>query len=208
MTSTISRRYLVFLLDLLLIAGSYVLAYYLHTDFHLQPEMEGLRHTLLIVMVTKGCVFFFSRLYRSMWKYASLHDGLEILKIVSLASVMAPFVMLVLGQQNHFSRTIFLLDWVILLGLMAVSRLVWRVYRETYVMPRFKKGPRTLIVGAGEAGNQLLREITNSPLSNYKVIGFVDDDPHKLGMQHERGQGPGGYHANCRNWRRSCPSRW
>jgi FlaA1/EpsC-like NDP-sugar epimerase len=178
----ISRRYLVFLLDLLLIACSYVLAIALRFDFAMQPEMERLQHTVLIVVVSKGLVFFFSRLYRSMWKYASLADGVEIFKTVTLASVAAPFAMLVFREHEHFSRVIFLIDWIILLCLMMSSRLVWRVYREMYVIPRLHNGPRTLIVGAGEAGYQLLREIRKSPAANYNVIGFVDDDPEKIDM--------------------------
>jgi FlaA1/EpsC-like NDP-sugar epimerase len=93
------------------------------------------------------------------------------------------FSLLFMHEHQYFSRVIFLLDWILLLCLMMSSRLVWRVYREMYVMPRLQIGPRTLIVGAGEAGNQLLREIRKSPLSNFNVIGFVDDDPRKLGMR-------------------------
>jgi FlaA1/EpsC-like NDP-sugar epimerase len=51
-----------------------------------------------------------------------------------------------------------------------------------FVIPRLKSGPRTLIVGAGEAGHQLLQEIRKSPRANYSVVGFVDDDPLKNGM--------------------------
>jgi FlaA1/EpsC-like NDP-sugar epimerase len=118
-----------------------------------------------------------------MWKYASLADGIEIFKTVTLASVVAMFSLLILREHQHFSRVIFLLDWGILLSLTMSSRLVWRVYREMYVIPRRQNGPRTLIVGAGEAGNQLLREIRKSPAANFNVIGFVDDDPGKLGMR-------------------------
>jgi len=181
-TTKISRRYLVFLLDLFLIACSYMLAFALRFDFAIQAEVERLRHTLLIVLLSKGAVFLFSRLYRSMWKYASLTDGIEIFKTVTLASVVAPFTLLIMREYVHFSRIIFLLDWGILLCLMMASRLAWRVYRELYISPRRKDGPRTLIVGAGEAGDQLLREIRKSSTANYNVIGFVDDDPEKTGM--------------------------
>jgi FlaA1/EpsC-like NDP-sugar epimerase len=178
----ISRRYLVFMLDLLLIACSYVLAIALRFDFALQPEMDRIQHTILIIVVCKGATFFFSRLYRSMWKYASLADGVEIFKAVSLSSMASLFGLVVFREHEHFSRVIFMLDWGILLSLMIASRLVWRVYREVYVVPRLRNGPRTLIVGAGEAGSQLLREIRKSPAANYNVLGFVDDDPEKTGM--------------------------
>ncbi len=179
----VSRRYLVFLMDLLLITGAYTLATALRFDFTIMPESERFWHTILIVLVSKGAVFFFSRLYRSMWKYASLSDAVEILKTVTLASLASLVGILLFREQQHFSRVIFLLDWGILLSLLMASRLMWRVYRETYVIPRSNKGPRTLIVGAGEAGDQLLREIRKSRAANFNVIGFVDDDPQKLGMR-------------------------
>jgi FlaA1/EpsC-like NDP-sugar epimerase len=178
----ISRRYLVFLLDLLIIASAYTLAYLFDTDFKISSRPALLTHMLPIVVVSKGAVFLFSRLYRSMWKYASLPDMVEIIKSVSLASVFSLFAILVLREYQYFSRVIFILDWGILLFMMIGSRLLWRVYREMYVIPRMKSGPKTLIVGAGEAGHQLLQEIRKSPRANYNIVGFVDDNPNKMGM--------------------------
>ena len=177
-----SRRYLVFLLDLVLIACAYILAYLFDSDFHLYSRPALLTHILPIVIVSKGAVFLFSRLYRSMWKYASLPDMLEIIKTVSLASVFSLCTILVLREYGYFSRVIFILDWGILLFLVVASRLLWRVYREMYVLPRMKNGPKTLIIGAGEAGFQLLHEIRKSPGANFNVVGFVDDDRQKVDM--------------------------
>jgi FlaA1/EpsC-like NDP-sugar epimerase len=180
--SLVSRRYLVFLLDLLIIAAAYILAYLFESNFYFFASVEMLTHILPIVVVSKGAVFLFSRLYRSMWKYASLPDMLEIIKSVSLASVFSLFAILVVREYQYFSRVVFILDWGILLFLMIASRLLWRVYREMYVLPRMKNGPKSLIIGAGEAGHQLLQEIRKSPKANYNVVGFVDDDPLKNGM--------------------------
>src|ERR1039457_1644995 len=177
-----TRRYLVFLLDLIFIVSAYLLAYLLLFNFKIDRQTDLITKILPIVIVCKVIVFLSSRLYRSMWKYASLPDAFEIFKTVSLSSVMSLVAILMLRQYEHFSRTIFILDWVILLCLMVGSRLTWRVYREIYVIPRMKGGPNTLIVGAGEAGNQLMNEIRKSPKANYNVVGFVDDDPAKAGL--------------------------
>jgi len=176
------RRYFVLLLDLVLCACSYILAVALRFDFKILPEMERIMPALLIVVLSKGVVFYFSRLYRSIWKYASLSDAVEIFKTVTLASLVMLFSMMVMRDFVQFSRAIFLMDWGILLCLMISSRLAWRVFREQYVMPKLHTGPRTLIVGAGDAGYQLLREIRKRCAAIYNVIGFVDDDPDKLGM--------------------------
>lgn len=177
-----TRRFLVFLLDLVFIVSAYLLAYLLIFDFQIDKQPELVTTILPIVVVCKVTVFLCSRLYRSMWKYASLPDAFEICKTVTLASITSLFAILMLRQYQHFSRVIFLLDWGILFGMVTGSRLTWRVYREMYVIPRMKSGPHTLIVGAGEAGNQLLHEIRKSPKANFNVLGFVDDDPSKTGM--------------------------
>lgn len=177
-----SRRFLVFFLDLLLIAGSYLLAYLFDVDFNYSLRSDILVHLLPIVIVSKSAVFICSQLYRSMWKYASLPDMVEIVKTVSLASGFSLCVILMLREYEYFSRVIFILDWGILLFLMIASRLLWRVYRELYLIPAMKSGPKTLIVGAGEAGHQLLQEIRKSPKANYNIVGFIDDDPRKTGM--------------------------
>lgn len=178
-----NRRYLVFLLDILFIVTAYVLAYLLDFDFDLFRKPQYLTNILPILVVCKGGVFYFSRLYRSRWKYASLPDAFEIFKVVSLSSVVTLCAVLALRQYHSFSRVIFLLDWGILLSLVVSSRLSWRVYREMYIMPQKKNGPNTVIIGSGDVAYQLLSEIRKSPSANYKILGFLDDDPDRIGLR-------------------------
>ena len=179
-----SRRYLVYLLDLMFVVTSYILAVLLNFDFWInETTIPYLTHILPILLLCKGTVFFFSRLYRSIWKYASLSDGIEIFKIVTLSSIISLCSILIMREQYYFSRVIFILDWAILFGFMASSRLVWRVYREMYAIPSGKtNSPRTLVVGAGEIGHELMREIRKSPRANYNVVGFVDEDTTRHGL--------------------------
>jgi len=121
--------------------------------------------------------------YNSLWRYASLQDGIEIFKGVTLSSVLAVFVIMFLRQFAPIPRSVFLLDWFLLFALIAASRLIWRIYRESYVITKSCDGPRALIVGAGEAGSLLLKEIRRHPHTTYNVVGFVDDDPDKKGMK-------------------------
>ena len=178
------RRFLVFLLDLVFIAAAYAVAFLLRFDFNLAKIWsEPFLYGFVLVLAVKPLIFLSSNLYRSLWRYASLPDALEIFKTVSIASLASFFGLLFFHQFNYFSRSIFILDWILLFAMLAASRLVWRVYRETCVMPRNAKGPKTLIVGAGKVGNLLLKEIRMQADSDYNVTGFVDDDPEKLGMR-------------------------
>ncbi len=180
------RRLLVFLVDVVFVATAYVLAFLLRFDFNMSRMERDLSFFLpgfAVVLAVKPLVFLSSKLYRSLWRYASLSDAVEIFKAVFIASVVSFGALLFVNRTQPFSRAIIILDWLLLFAMMSASRLVWRAYRETYVMPRRAKGPKTLIVGAGDAGNMLLKEIRKQPVPPYNVAGFVDDDPRKLGMR-------------------------
>ncbi|MBV5337763.1 MAG: polysaccharide biosynthesis protein, partial [Deltaproteobacteria bacterium] len=179
------RRLVVFCLDILLIAVAFTASFLLRFDFKIPVEFLPLfKHGLLVAVIVKPVIFFLSGLYRSLWRYASLQDGVEIAKVVTASSVISGFVLMYLRHFAPYPRSIFILDWFLLLALIASSRLVWRVYRETVIIPHKRSvGQRTLIIGAGEAGSQLLKEIRRQQDSTFSVVGFVDDDPQKAGMK-------------------------
>lgn len=182
----IKRRLFVFVVDFILIALAFFCAFLLRFDFRIPPEFQshfwqGLSVTLVVMPV----VFIVSGFYRNLWRYASLQDGIEIFKVVTASTVISAFVVMYIRHFTPYPRSIFLLDWILLFAMVASSRLVWRVYREAIVMPRLAmSGQRTLIVGAGDAGSLLLKEIRRQVGgSPYEVIGFVDDDSNKIGMR-------------------------
>jgi FlaA1/EpsC-like NDP-sugar epimerase len=179
-----ARRFLVFFLDVVLIATAICLAFLLRCDFQIPPHrMDSFLQGLMVVMVVKPVLFVASGMYRSIWRYASLQDAYEIFKVVTFSSIISACLIIYKNGPFAMPRSIYFLDWFLLFSLVAASRLLWRVYRETRLMPRLHKGRRTLIVGAGAAGNLLLREIRKHPDAAYNVIGFVDDDPEKRGLR-------------------------
>ena len=178
------RRVIVFLSDTFLISLALCLSFLLRFDFTIPSQQQELFwECLLVVMIVKPLVFVVIGFYNSLWRYASIQDAVEILKGVTLSSVLAVSTVFFLRQFTPIPRSIFVLDWVLLFALLAASRLVWRIWRETYVVTKSCEGPLTLIVGAGEAGSLLLKEIRRQPHAAYRVLGFVDDDPEKKGMK-------------------------
>lgn len=178
------RRLMVFAFDIGLIAAAFLFAFLLRFDFTFRPSYhELMKDGLLVVLFVKPLVFLFSGMYRSIWKYASLQDGIEIFKVVTLSTLIASFALVLLDDTRALPRSIYALDWLLLFAMVSMSRLLWRVYRETYLIPHYYTGKRTLIVGAGEAGHLLLKEIRKQKNAPYQVIGFLDDDPSKQGMR-------------------------
>lgn len=179
-----TRRILVFFLDVVLIVAAFALAFLLRFDFQIPADQSStMLQGLLIILAVKSVIFIASGMYRCIWRYASLRDAYEIFKVVTLSSVVSALALLLIKGPFALPRSIYFLDWFLLFSLVAGSRLVWRVYRETKFIPSLHKGKRTLIIGAGEAGNLLLKEIRKEADSPYNVIGFVDDDIEKRGMR-------------------------
>lgn len=183
------RRLLVFAVDVALIAVAYVAAFLLRFDFSIPADQWAIfLKGLWIVLAIKPLVFLVSGLYRNLWRYASLHDAMEIFKVITISTVMAVFTVMYVRHFDSFPRSIFILDWFLLFSLVSASRLVWRIYREMYYLPLKASGAgkKTLIIGAGEAGSMLLKEMRKQHGSEYNIIGFVDDDRQKQGMMLHR----------------------
>jgi FlaA1/EpsC-like NDP-sugar epimerase len=178
-----NRRFIVFFCDVTLVCAALIFSFLLRFDFRIPVEVQAhLWDCLLVVAVLQPLTFAALGFYRSLWSYASLQDAVAILKGVTLASALSVFAVLYMRPFAPVPHSIFILDWFFLFGLICSSRLAWRMYRENFVKPRINMGSRTLIVGAGEAGSRLLKEIHRQAVASYNVIGFVDDDPAKKGM--------------------------
>lgn len=180
----LKRRLLVFIIDIFLIGSAFLFSFLLRFDLRIPPEqLPNLWQGLAVVLIVKPVIFIVSGLYRNLWRYASLQDGVEIAKVVTGSSLISVFSVYYLRNFTPYPRSIFLLDWILLLSLIIASRLLWRIYRETIIIPRLSPpGNRTLIIGAGEAGSMLIKEIRRGS-SAYQVVGFVDDEVQKFGMR-------------------------
>ena len=179
-----ARRVLVFLLDIVLIAAAFIFSFLLRFDFQIPAgQWNTLLQGLAVVMIAKPILFAASGMYRNIWRYASLLDAFQIFKVATFSSMVSAFLLVFMDGPFALPRSIYILDCFLLFAFIAASRLIWRVYRETKVTPSLGKGGKTLIIGAGDAGNLLLKEIRKQGNSAYDVVGFVDDDPGKRGLR-------------------------
>lgn len=120
------------------------------------------------------------KLYKRIWRYISTGDILLIIGIITV-SLFISILCFNIRKGFFLPRTLIALTWFFGLTLIGGSRLLWRLYCEKRV--RFKKGEeRILIVGAGDAGEIISREIIRRPDLG-ELIGFVDDDKEKIGKR-------------------------
>ncbi|MDP9192369.1 MAG: hypothetical protein M3P06_11780 [Acidobacteriota bacterium] len=145
------------------------------------PDFLMMVKTLPIVVALKIGVFLIAGVYRGLWRYTSLSDLLGIGRAAVVASVVTAMVVVLTYRDYGFSRGILLLDLLFVLVLMTATRSAFRVARRLLPTRRAVAGLPILIYGAGDAGELLLREILNNSELGYVPVGFVDDDPKKVG---------------------------
>ena len=175
-----------FALSLLL---SFLLAY--NMRFSRSWLVEQYPILLLFFVVIKLVVFGLFKEYRGWWRYVGISDLIGILR----ASLVSTLIIVVLWYAfisttavrqalkaiTEVGQGIFMADMFATVLLLAGLRMAIRLYYEEFRTE--ERGPlkRFLIVGAGDAGEALLRDIHQRSSAEYEVIGFIDDDPAKQG---------------------------
>ncbi|MCC6452534.1 MAG: hypothetical protein IT171_06550 [Acidobacteria bacterium] len=136
---------------------------------------------LPLVIPIKLAAFLVAGVYRGLWKYTSIRDFVTYAKGVALGSGLSVIAILLLYRFQYYSRTVFVVDALLLLFAVIGSRMMFRLIRSAIPLPKTAESRRILIYGAGDGGEMVLRELRNNPEWNLTPIGFVDDDPHKAG---------------------------
>jgi FlaA1/EpsC-like NDP-sugar epimerase len=138
----------------------------------------------------------YAGLYRKMWQYASVREIYDILEGVTIGGLLVvAFAYVFVYQQgavHPLPRSVYLIAWLLNLLLTGGSRFCLRSFREfrgnsgadgneqAETAPQLRR--RALIVGAGDAGAMVVRELQNHPSLGLDPVGFIDDNPHKHGL--------------------------
>jgi UDP-GlcNAc:undecaprenyl-phosphate GlcNAc-1-phosphate transferase len=175
------RRIFEVLLDVVLITLAYWSAYAVKFGpFSDSPAWRLFVRTLPVVVFVRLAAFLATGVYRGIWRYTGLDDLFVFVKAVAAGSVASVLIILFRFRFQEFSRTVFIIDGLMMLILLAGSRMAFRFFRQ--VLPATtKEGRRVLIYGAGDGGELLLRELLNNRELQYAPVGFIDDDPQKQG---------------------------
>ncbi|HEX7712417.1 MAG TPA: nucleoside-diphosphate sugar epimerase/dehydratase [Bacillota bacterium] len=177
------------LIDILLINLCWFGALVLRFDGRIPGNY--LDHWLIIVItmtVVRIGFFIFFRLYRSLWSYSSVPEFFLVLKAVTVSTIVIWAFALTAQELNWLPfptpKAIGIIDWLLCILSLGGLRFAIRLRREWVISRRNTNNSpqkKLLIVGAGEAGSLIIREISKQLSSNYFPIGFIDDDPCKQG---------------------------
>ncbi len=177
----VPRRLLIVLVDLIIIAASYYSAFLIRFEGAIPAaDLKSLEASLPVVIILRFSMLLYFRLYSGYYRYASISDLTQILKAVTAGSVLIGIPTYFLGFGN-IPRGVFVIDWLLLVVLLGGSRFLLRAVREM-VPGMLRQGKRTFVIGAGSAGEMMLRELRKSPMG-YRPVGLIDDDAAKQGMR-------------------------
>ena len=168
------------ILDIVFINISLILSFVLRFGMDWRVYLDTYREFFLHLSISFLLFAAIFKLYRRIWRYLSIGDLFLMAEVVTVG-IFAPVLYLNILKSFYLPRTIAVLTWFFSLALVGGSRLIWRVYCER--KGSFKKGEeRILIVGAGDSGEVISREIIRRPDLG-ELIGFVDDDMEKIGKR-------------------------
>jgi FlaA1/EpsC-like NDP-sugar epimerase len=168
-------------LDWFVFAASAIFAFLLRFDGSIPATyLRSLRIALVIWVVTKAIAIVLAKLNRGNWRYTSSHDATRLFFAITVASLVDAVLIRLVAGPNSVPRSIYALDWLLAVVGALGARLVVRAYISTWQLRHaLRDKERTLIYGAGAAGTALLPELHQNEALNYRVVGFIDDDPSK-----------------------------
>ncbi|MFZ5893975.1 MAG: hypothetical protein ACOY0T_23130 [Myxococcota bacterium] len=181
---THKRRVFEILLDIVLVLFAYFVAHLLRYEGTLPLEVkQHIVRVLPLLLATQLSAMALGGLYRGVWKYTGIEDVVRITRAVAAASVMFALAAVFVYRLEGFSRSVLVIDAILLLVLVGGSRISFRLLQVAFTSGRLRKAKRALIFGAGDGGVVLLREIRNNSTLQLAPVGFVDDDQRLSGRR-------------------------
>lgn len=180
----IGSRNIVIAHDLAMVVFAWTLALFARFNFELPPLeylSSGFR-SLPVVLAIQALVLWRFGLYRGLWRFASLQDLWNIIRSAVLGAVFVTLGLFLVNRLAGIPRSILILYPVFLLLLLGAPRLFYRLVKDRSLSLRqIRNGTRVLVVGAGDSGETLVRDMLRDP--SYVPVGLVDD---RLGLARRR----------------------
>jgi FlaA1/EpsC-like NDP-sugar epimerase len=179
----VGNRALAILHDLAMIPVAWLGAYWLRFNLglipanYLYPALEN----LAVVIVIQAIAFHYFGLYRGVWRFASLPDLIRIMRAVLVGVLFSAIAMFLISRMEGVPRSIFPLYGILLVALLGSSRMMVRWSKDRRLYRGDSK--RVLIVGAGKAGEMLVRDLLRTRDEVYEPVGFVDDSITRWGRE-------------------------
>jgi len=185
--TTITRMLFFVFSDAILIAISVWFSFLIRFDgiIPLQYQPFLLEMIILTVILTIP-IFYFQKLYSFSWSYVSSNEAISLFRATTISFILIGITVYIskyFPSFKSFPRSTVFISYILVFVFCGATRFSKRIYSQVVGFNKMAGKERTLIVGAGDAGEQILRNILSSKLSSYTPVGFIDDNPIKRGVK-------------------------
>ncbi len=177
------NRWKVLIHDACMIPLAWLGAYWLRFNMDTIPSIfldEALDLIPLVMAIHFGTFLFFG-VHRGIWRFISLHDIIALIKSVVVGTALVAIAIFFVTRLAFVPRSVFLLHGMLLMALVTTPRLLFRLIKDHHITTSAER--KVLVVGAGIAGELLVRDLHRAHPQVYEPIAFVDDDPTKRGKE-------------------------
>jgi lipopolysaccharide/colanic/teichoic acid biosynthesis glycosyltransferase len=173
------RRIALMGVDLVLAVTAYALALLVRFDWQWLKAEYTLQTMVLMALLRPPLLLYFGA-YQGIASYFGLWDLVAVFKAVTVGSIAAAGLTYFAGSQSH-PRSVFLIDWALLLFLLSGTRYLLRVWTRWHSRKRRQAREKAIIVGAGHGGVQISRALMDDPAATYRPVGFIDESSERWG---------------------------
>ena len=172
---------LAFLYDAATAMMAWLLAYLFRYNFELPLDVSmAVMLTMLFVIPLEALVFWQFGFYRGFWRHVSIYDLRQLVLAIMLSAALVPLLLWMLKLNSAVPRSVLVMNPLLLILMMGGSRLIYRMWKEQGLSEKIKlRGEPVLVLGAGDTAFSLAKDLTKS--SDWRLVGFLDDDPVKIG---------------------------
>ncbi|WP_210128809.1 nucleoside-diphosphate sugar epimerase/dehydratase [Staphylococcus sp. GDX8P102P-2] len=174
------RFLILIIIDSLIVTFSVFLGYSILEPYFRGYSIDLLVLSSVILLISHHIFAYIFNLYHRAWEYASVSELMSVLKAVT-SSIMVTLVLVSLITNERPFLRLYFITWMMHLLLIGGSRLFWRVYRRYFIDNAIEK-KATLVVGAGQGGSMLIRQMLRSQDMRMQPVLAVDDDKNKQKM--------------------------
>ncbi|MDA0240876.1 MAG: nucleoside-diphosphate sugar epimerase/dehydratase [Proteobacteria bacterium] len=180
-----NRAHFAFAHDIFMAAASFLLALFLRLGNDIfSADLENLFLSTALFTLVAASVFWFMRMYRGIWRYASLRDLFNITKSVSLAILIFFVLMFSITRLDDLPRSLPFINWFVLIALLGGPRFIYRLYKDRRIDLRFERSDHSripvLLAGADDNAEMFIRAMARAD-SEYEIKGIVANSPGRVG---------------------------
>lgn len=178
------RRIILVIFDIMTVCVSSIIPLWIRFELNYRdiPEvyLSSAWNFMLVNVIITLVVFYLFKLYHSLWEFAGTSEAQNIVAACFLCAVLDFFGLKIM--KYPIPRSYYFYYAMVLTGITTIGRFSYRILRSYRHKSQNKKnGTRVMIVGAGDAGNTVIKEITNSNYSTMTIKCIIDDNPSKWG---------------------------